>query len=41
MEYAIAGYVLIWSSLSWFAWRTGRRLAEAERQLASQEKQQT
>jgi hypothetical protein len=39
MEYAIAGYALIWSSLSWFAWRTSRRLSEAERRLVSEEKQ--
>lgn len=39
MEYAVAGYALIWSSLIWFAWRTRQRLAEAERRLASQERQ--
>jgi len=37
MEYAVAGYALIWSSLVWFWWRTRQRLAEAERRLASQE----
>lgn len=39
MEYTVAGYGLIWSTLILYAWRTRRRLAEAERQLASQEKQ--
>jgi len=37
MEYTVAGYGLIWLSLVLYAWRTQRRLAEAERQLASQE----
>jgi hypothetical protein len=37
MEYTVAGYGLIWLSLIVYAWRTRRRLAEAERQLASQE----
>jgi hypothetical protein len=37
MEYTVAGYGLIWLSLMVYAWRTRRRLAEAERQLASQE----
>ena len=39
MEYTVAGYGLIWSTLILYAWRTRRRLAEAERQWASQEKQ--
>ena len=38
MDYTVTGYALIWSSLILYAWRTRRRLAEAERQLASQEK---
>ncbi len=37
MEYTVAGYGLIWLSLIVYAWRTRRRLTEAERQLASQE----
>ena len=39
MEYTVAGYGLIWLSLILYAWRTQRRLAEAERQLASLEKE--
>jgi len=37
MEYTVAGYGLIWLSLVLYARRTRRRLAEAERQLASLE----
>ena len=37
MEYTVAGYGLIWVTLVVYAWRTRKRLAEAERELASQE----
>jgi len=39
MEYAVVGYILIWSSLGWFAWNTRRRLVEAESLLESEEYQ--
>ena len=37
MEYTVAGYGLIWVTLVVYAWKTRQRLAEAERELASQE----
>ena len=33
--YVVAGYALIWASLVLYAWRIARRVARAERQLAT------
>jgi hypothetical protein len=39
MEYTVAGYGLIWLSLILYAWRLRRRLAEADKRLASHQEQ--
>lgn len=39
MEYTVAGYGLIWSSLILYAWRLRRRLAEADKHLTSHQEQ--
>lgn len=31
--YVVTGYALIWAAVLWYAWRTNRRLARAEREL--------
>lgn len=37
--YVAVGYVLIWTAILTYAWRTRRRLRHAERELAAFERQ--